>query len=380
MSKRLLALLSLLVVASMVLAACGSQPTATATAPATATATATDIPTNTPTITSTPTKSAVEQAVEDHCNSIYTSKGVSLYTIGIEINGKAYSCSSITEVPEQEFMPEQAETVLEVLASACSTVTNTSGINARPTVLAISSAMVFACDEITEGNEKANALKPAKTLKPGCEYLYVGPYEAGFFSTAQDDIAHMIYFTNATQLRYVERGVISFDGMLMDIPAEPFGEPSNCQPLEAETQAPADNTPTATPRGDNCPLVDNNEYELRFKFDAAQNVVNVTATVCNLYIPNGQRIYGVYYGEVNGRDTWTYAFTVGTDGVMPGLLTDKAFVIDSDKCWHIGQQNGYQYYMCPRPATATPTASNTPTNTPTPSATATYANTATPRP
>ena len=53
MSKRLWALLSLLVVASMVLAACGSQPTATATAPATAT----NQPTKTSTIAPSPTNS-----------------------------------------------------------------------------------------------------------------------------------------------------------------------------------------------------------------------------------------------------------------------------------------------------------------------------------
>lgn len=139
-------------------------------------------------------------------------------------------------------------------------------------------------------------------------------------------------------------------------------------------------TVTATPLGDNCPFIDSDEYELRFKFDAQKNIVNVLSTKCNLIIPNGKKVYGTYYGEVNGRDTWTFAFTVGKDGVMPGILTNKTFVIDSDKCWHISQKNGYQYYMCPRPATTTPTVTMTPTSTSTPSFTATYANTATPRP
>lgn len=139
-------------------------------------------------------------------------------------------------------------------------------------------------------------------------------------------------------------------------------------------------TATATALGDHCPKVNNNEYELRFKFDEAQQVVNISATICYLTIPNGQRVYGTYYGKVSGRDTWTYAFTVGKDGVLPGILTHKAYVVDSDKCWHISQRNDYQFYMCPRLATATATNTNTATITPSPTSTPTFANTATPRP
>ncbi len=59
MSKRLWALLSLLVVASMVLAACGSQPTATATAPATNTSLPTNTSTSAPSPTNSPTATEI---------------------------------------------------------------------------------------------------------------------------------------------------------------------------------------------------------------------------------------------------------------------------------------------------------------------------------
>jgi len=139
-------------------------------------------------------------------------------------------------------------------------------------------------------------------------------------------------------------------------------------------------TPTATREGDHCPAVLDKEYDVQFKYFPANNTVVMKMTNCRVYGVNGEKLFGTYIGKIEGRDWWQWDFPVSTvDGSVRGLQIKKAYISDYDMCHWVNTVNEFTYIQCPfeRP---TPTVTNTPTATATKTSTPTAISTPTFRP
>lgn len=131
-------------------------------------------------------------------------------------------------------------------------------------------------------------------------------------------------------------------------------------------------TVTATREGDNCPMVIDNEYTVKFEYMEKENVVVMKATICRIYGTGGVKLYGTYLGKDEGRDWWQWNLPVNTvDGMVQGLQINKAFIKDYDLCHWVNTVNEFTYIQCPftKPtATVTSTPTVTPSRTSTPTA------------
>lgn len=205
------------------------------------------------------------------------------------------------------------------------------------------------------------------------------------FCPVEDDKTLYIWYTPIVEDKFYQElltGTPAQNGTVIGTPALPTSTVTVTQtPLPTFTfTLTVTGTPptaTATPRGDNCPRRDGDGYSVWLTHDPSTHVLNIRSDKCWIYEPNGTKTYGKYLGQMNGRDMWTWAYTLDSMGVAPAFMVDEAS-IDYGTCWKVGKSNGYITVRCEVPASPTPTLTGTASATATKTATPTLGVTATP--
>lgn len=245
MSRKLWAALSLLIVVTLALTACGgaAQPAAATEAPVKTISTieisveeykkliaenanlkneTDDLKARL--VTQLPEKSEDEKLAEFACLIVTTTaNGIRLMPSAVDVNGKVYPCE--TNVPAQNFTAEMETEALLTATEMCKGTTYTHGGDTFRTATVALNKHDFECDTMLAGDKLVSTMKPAKQpLKLGCYYTFKGETSGGFFTTYNEDT---YWSPNGSQLK-VETDGFTYDGVPVSTNATAFGEPEDC--------------------------------------------------------------------------------------------------------------------------------------------------------